>query len=132
MYKISKYIIAIIVFIVLGGGAYVFWPMIYTPTPANFECLAMSKNTGKLVPLQLDSSNVYGVALTYAGIIYQTGSEYHPRSMPPVFRKRQQAINTGSVVKYPNKKTLLDQIEKIEAGLSKTLRDEFKILPRLS
>ena len=131
MYKISKYIIAIILFIILGGGSYILWPMIYTPTPANVECLPVNKNTGKLVPLQLDSSNVYGIALTYAGIIYQTGSEYHPESMPPVFRKRQQAINTGSVVKYPNQKTLLDQIEKIEAGLSKTLHDEFKILPAL-
>ena len=132
MYKISEYVLAIILFIILGGGSYIFWPMIYTPTPANFECLPVNNNTGKLVPLQLDSNNVYGIALTYAGIIYQTGSEYHPESMPPVFRKRQQAINTSSVVKYPNQKTLLDQVEKIETGLSKTLYDEFKILPALA
>lgn len=131
MYKISKYIIAIILFIVLGAGSYIFWPMIHTPTPADFECLPVNNNTGELVPLQLDSNYVYGVALTYPGIIYQTGSEYHPESTPPVFRKRQQAINTGSVVKYPDQKTLLDQVEKIEAGLSKTLQDEFKNLPAL-
>jgi 2-keto-4-pentenoate hydratase/2-oxohepta-3-ene-1,7-dioic acid hydratase in catechol pathway len=131
MFTVIKYFIAIIIVIVLGVGSYIFWPMIYSPIPANFECLSVNNTTGKLVPLQLDSNNVYGIALTYPGIIYQTGSEYHPESMPPVFRKLQQAINTGSVVKYPNQKTLLDQIEKIEAGLFKTLQDEFKILPAL-
>ena len=131
MLGIIKVFVATIIIIVLGGGSYIFWPMIYTPVPAKSDCLPVNRNSGKLVPLQLDSNNVYGIALTYAGIIYQTGSEYHPESMPPVFRKRQQAISTGSVVKYPNQKTLLDQIEKIEAGLSKTLRDEFKILPAL-
>lgn len=125
------YISAIVIVIVLGAVSYIFWPMINSPIPANFECLPIENTTGKLVPLQLDYNNVYGIALTYSGIIYQTGSEYHPESIPPVFRKLQQAINTGSVVKYPNQKTLLDQIEKIEAGLSKKLKDEFQILPAL-
>ncbi len=105
--------------------------MIYFPIPANFECLPVNNTTGKLVPLQLDGNNVYGIALTYPGIIYQTGSEYHPESIPPVFRKLQQAINTSSVVKYPNQKTLLDQIEKIEAGFSKTLQDKFNTVHSL-
>lgn len=120
-----------IIIILLGVGSYIFWPMIYTPVPANSDCLPVNGNSGKLVPLQLDGNNVYGIALTYPEIIYQTGSEYYPEVTPPVFRKLRQAINTGSVVKYPNQKTLLEQIEKIEAGLSKTLHDEFKILPAL-
>lgn len=131
MYTIIKYFIVIIIITVLGVGSYIFWPRIYTLTPASCECLPVNNNTGKLVPLQLDSNNVYGIALTYPGIIYQSGSEYHPEVMPPVFRKLQQAISTGDVVKYPNQKILLDQIEKIEAGLSKTLQDKFKILPAL-
>jgi 2-keto-4-pentenoate hydratase/2-oxohepta-3-ene-1,7-dioic acid hydratase in catechol pathway len=131
MFTVIKYFIAIIIVIVLGIGSYIYWPMKYSPTPANFECLPVNKNTGKLVPLQFDSNNVYGIALTYRGIIYQTGSEYHPEAMPPVFRKLQQAISTGSVVKYPNQKTLLDRIEKIEAGLSKALQNEFMIFPAL-
>ncbi|MBW1695127.1 MAG: fumarylacetoacetate hydrolase family protein, partial [Deltaproteobacteria bacterium] len=117
--------------IVLGVGSYIFWPMIYTPTPADCECLVVNNDTGKLAPLQIDRKNVHGVALTYAGIISQSGSEYHPGKTPPIFRKLQQAITTGNMVKYPNQKSLLDQIEKIEAGLSKTLQDEFKILPVL-
>lgn len=131
MYTTVKYFIVIIIIIVLGVGSYIFWPMIYTPTPADCECLLVNNDTGKLVPLQIDRKNVYGVALTYAGIISQSGSEYHPGKIPPVFRKLQQAITTGNIVKYPNQKILLDQIEKIEAGLSKTLQDEFKILPVL-
>ncbi|MBW2250791.1 MAG: fumarylacetoacetate hydrolase family protein [Deltaproteobacteria bacterium] len=131
MYTTVKYFIVIIFIIVLGVGSYIFWPMIYTPTPADCECLVVNNDTGKLAPLQIDRKNVYGVALTYAGIISQSGSEYHPGKTPPIFRKLQQAITTGNMVKYPNQKSLLDQIEKIEAGLSKTLQDEFKILPVL-
>jgi len=131
MYKIFKYFVVVVIIIVLGVGAYIFWPMTHTPTPANFECLPVDNNTGKLVPLQLDNHNVYGIALTYPGIIYQTGSEYHPQSMPPVFRKLQQSINTSDFVKYPNQKALLDQIEKVEVGLSKTLHGKFDALPAL-
>jgi 2-keto-4-pentenoate hydratase/2-oxohepta-3-ene-1,7-dioic acid hydratase in catechol pathway len=131
MYTTTKYFIAIVIIIVLGVGSYIFWPMIYTPTPADGECLLVNNDTGKLVQLQIDRKNVYGVALTYAGIISQSGSEYHPGKIPPVFRKQQQAITTGNIVKYPNQRILLDQIEKIEPGLSKTLQDEFKILPVL-
>lgn len=131
MFAVVKYFIAMSIVIVLGTGSYIFWPMMDSPIPANFECLPVNDTTGKLVPLQLDSNNVYGVALTYPGIIYQTGAEYQPESIPPVFRKLQQAINIGSVVKYPNQQTLLDQIEKIEPGLSKTLQDEFEMLPAL-
>jgi 2-keto-4-pentenoate hydratase/2-oxohepta-3-ene-1,7-dioic acid hydratase in catechol pathway len=131
MFTVIKYFISIIIVIVLGVVSYIFWPMIYSPMPANFECLPVTNTTGKLVPLQLDGNNVYGIALTYPGIIYQTGSEYHPESIPPVFRKLQQAISTDGVVKYPNQKTLLDQIENIEPGLSESLQNEFKILPAL-
>lgn len=131
MYTIIKYFIAILIVIILGVVSYIFWPMTHTPTPANFECLPVNNNAGKLVPLQLDNHNVYGIALTYAGIIYQTGAEYHPESMPPVFKKLRQAISTDGTAKYPNQKTLLDQIEKIEADLPKTLQEEFKMLPAL-
>ena len=126
-----KYFVAIIIIIVLGVGSYIFWPMIHTPTPANFECLAVDNNTGKFVPLQLDNHNVYGIALTYPGIIYQTGSEYHPEVSPPVFRKLKKAINTGNTVKYPNQNILFDQIEKIEPGLPKTLQNKFDTIQSL-
>ena len=131
MHTTIKYLMAFVIIIALGSVTYIFWPMIHTPTSAEFECLPVNDNTGKLVPLQLDSNNVYGIALTYPGIIYQTGSEYQPESMPPVFRKFKQAISTSSVAKYPDQKSLLDHIDKIETGLSKTLEDKFKILPAL-
>ena len=92
MYAIIKYLVAIIIIIALGVGSYIFWPIIYTPIPANGECLPVNDNSGKLVPLRLDSNNVYGIALTYPGIIYQTWSEYHPEVSPPVFRKLKNAI----------------------------------------
>jgi 2-keto-4-pentenoate hydratase/2-oxohepta-3-ene-1,7-dioic acid hydratase in catechol pathway len=124
MYAIIKYLVVILIIITIGVGSYIFWPMIYIPIPANGECLPVNTNSGKLVPLQLDDNNVYGIALTYPGIIYQTGSEYHPEVSPPVFRKLKNAINTGHTVKYPNQNILFDQIEKIEAGLSQTLQDK--------
>jgi 2-keto-4-pentenoate hydratase/2-oxohepta-3-ene-1,7-dioic acid hydratase in catechol pathway len=131
MYKFFKYFIAITLIIALGLGSYIFWPMLDTPTPANFECLPVNNNAGKLVPLKLDNNNVYGIALTYPGIIYQSGSEYHAEIIPPVFRKLQPAINTGNVVKYPHQNILVDQIEKIEADLPNTLQDKFKVLTPL-
>jgi 2-keto-4-pentenoate hydratase/2-oxohepta-3-ene-1,7-dioic acid hydratase in catechol pathway len=131
MFKIIKFFITSIIVIITGAGSYIFWPMIYTPTSANFECLSVDKKDGKLVPLHLDSKKVYGVALTYPGIIYQSGSEYHPEVRPPVFRKLQQSINTGNVVKYPNQKTLINRIKAIETGLPDTLQDRFEILSAL-
>jgi len=121
----------VIIVVVLGIGSYIFWPMIYTPVPANFDCLPVSNNTGKLAPLQVDNNSVYAIALTYPGIIYQSGSEYHPEVMPPVFRKLPQAISTGKAVKYPSQNILLDQIRKIEPSLSKTLLEKFEIVPPL-
>jgi 2-keto-4-pentenoate hydratase/2-oxohepta-3-ene-1,7-dioic acid hydratase in catechol pathway len=131
MYTTIKYLIVFIIIIVAGAGTYVFWPMINTPTPDDCDCLVVNSKAGKMVPLKVDRKNLYGIALTYPGIIYQSGSEYHPGQMPPVFRKRQQAITTGNKVKYPNQKTILDQIDYIEAGLSSALRDKFKTLPVL-
>lgn len=125
MHAIIKYFAATILIIVLGVGSYIFWPMIYTPIPAYGECLPVNSDSGKLVPLQLDANNIYGIALTYPGIIYQTGSEYHPEVSPPVFRKFKKAINTDNTVKYPNQNILLNQIDKIEPGLSRTMKDKF-------
>lgn len=131
MYKIIKYFIAIIIAVATGAGSYIFWPMTHTPTSANFECLPVDNKNGKLAPLQFDSNSVYGVALTYPGIIYQSGSEYNPEIRPPVFRKLQRSIITGHVVKYPNLETLLNRIKAIEADLPNTLQDRFKILPAM-
>lgn len=131
MFKFIKYLIASAIVITAGAGSYVFWPMTHTPTPANFECLPMDNKNGKLVPLHLDNKNIYGVALTYPGIIYQSGSEYHPAVRPPVFRKLQQSMNTGNVVKYPNLITLLNRIEAIEPNLHDVLQDRFEILPAM-
>ena len=103
----------------------------YTPTPANSECLIINDNTGNLSPIQLDENNVYGIAMSYPGIIYQSGSEYHPEIMPPVFRKQQQAINTDNFVQYPNKKIILDRIRKIEPDMSKALQGKFERIPLL-
>lgn len=131
MRVIIKFFVAIIIIIVLGVGSYIFWPMIYTPVPAYSDCLPVNGNSGKLVPLQLDGNNVYGIALTYPEIIYQTGSEYHPEVTPPIFRKLKKAINIDNEVKYPNQKILLDQIEKIEPDLPRALQDKFDTIQSL-
>lgn len=131
MLKVIKYCLAVVVVTLSGLSAYILWPMLHTPTAASCECLSVNNHSGKLVPLQMDSNNVYGVALTYPGIIYQTGSEYHPDVSPPVFRKLKQAINTDNTVSYPNQNILLDQIEKIEPGLSRTLHEKFNTIHSL-
>ena len=123
--------VATIITILLGVGSYIFWPMLYDPIPANSECLSVKSNSGKLTPLQFDDNNVYGIALTYPGIIYQTGSEYHPDVSPPIFKKLNRAINTGSTVKYPNHNILSEQIEEIEAGLYKVLQEKFSTVHSL-
>lgn len=131
MHKIIKYSLSTTIVTVVGIASYIFWPMAYTPTPANSECLNVNNNAGKFVPLQFDKSNIYGIAMSYPGIIYQSGSEYHPEIMPPVFRKRQQAINTDNIVKYPNQKMILDQLDVIEPNISKALQEEFETIPVL-
>lgn len=131
MYKNIKYLLIIFVVWIVGIISYIIWPMEYTPTPANSECLIINHNTGNLSPIQLDKNNVYGIAMTYPGIIYQSGSEYHPEIMPPVFRKLQQAINTDNFVQYPDKKIILDRIHKIEPEMSKALQDKFEKIPLL-
>ncbi len=123
--------IGIIAVSILAVTSYIFWPMQYIPTPANSECLTMDGDKGNLVPIEFDINHIYGIAMSYSGIINQSGSEYHPEIMPPVFRKLSQAVNTNDFVKYPDNKIILDMISKIEPDMSIALQDKFEEIPVL-
>jgi len=131
MKKILTYIIIILVFLVLGAGIYLFRPPSHTPDPVDFACIPVTEDTGKFMPLTLDEDNMYGVALTYASIIDQTGSEYDPDIFPPVFRKLKSAINPGNTVQYPDQQSIWDVVREIEPHQYNKLESELKSFPVL-
>ncbi len=69
MLKINYYLTADVVIITAGIFMFFLWPLEDIPRPANHNCLATGEAGGQLVPLQLDKSSIYGVALSYGGII---------------------------------------------------------------
>lgn len=111
--------------------SFVFWPAKHTPIPATSECLSLKEGAGKLVPLAVNRNQLYGVALTYSGIIRQGGYDYDPLKSPPVFRKLTPAFDMGHEVKYPAQHEILEMTEKLEPGLASQLRKRFQSLPFL-
>ena len=108
---------------------FVFWPTAHTPTPAASACHPLNKESGALVPLAVNSDQLYGVAFTYPGIIRQGGFDYDPQAVPPVFRKLAPALGTGGDVKYPTQHDMLATLETLEPGLSGKLQVNFAALP---
>lgn len=126
-----KYAVIFLSAVVVGLAGFVFWPAAYTPISATSECLSLKDGAGRLLPLAIDRDQVYGVALTYPGIIRQGGHDYDPKKSPPVFRKLEQALSTSREVKYPSQHDILEKVEEHEPGLGRALRARFSTLPAL-
>jgi len=77
-----------------------------------------------------DITEIYGVGLSYAEHIAETGGDWEPDSPPPVFRKSLGALNRNGVVPYPTRQDFLNMAEKVEPGLGKILEARFsEIVP---
>ncbi len=109
----------------LGVGAFLYWlfrPLPVTPVPAAFHEYDMGK--GGFVPLD-DSSEIFGVGLSYAKHIEETASDFDPRSGPPIFRKHSRAIvRSGSSVIRPDAEALWAAVEGFEPETTEQLEAE--------
>jgi len=131
MFSCIKYSAMFLSALLVALASFVFWPAAHTPIPAPSECLSLDGDAGKLVPLAVDRDQLYGVALTYPGIIRQGGYDYDPQTPPPIFRKLAPALSMGGDVKYPTQHEMLVTIETLEPGLAGQLRAKFTALPVL-
>lgn len=131
MLSCIKYSVMFLSTLLVALAGFVFWPAAHTPVPAPSECLPLNGDAGGLVPLVVDRDQLYGVALTYPGIIHQGGYDYDPRNPPPIFRKLAPALSMGRDVKYPAQQEMLATIEMLEPGLADQLRAKFTTLPVL-
>lgn len=131
MLSFLKYAALLISALLVGLAGFVFWPAPHTPIPAPSECLSLKDDAGRLVPLAMDRDQLFGVALTYPGIIREGGYDFDPDTPPPVFRKLSSAAGVGRDVKYPSEDDVLETAEKLEPGLAGQLRKRFPSVPVL-
>lgn len=114
----------------ISSGCYLFTPLSRLPSPANFYCLGIEKKEGELSPLELQPKHIYGIGLTYATHLRETGTEFDPDKPPPVFKKELVSLNrSGAPVNVPTRQDLLSCAERIEPGLGKRIDKKFKQLP---
>lgn len=131
MFSFFRYAALFFSALLAGLAGFVFWPATHTPIPAPSECLSLKDDAGELVTLAVDRNQLYGVALTYPGIIREGGYDFAPEKSPPVFRKLSLALGMGRDVKYPTQDEILETTEKLEPGLAGRLRKKFQSLPFL-
>jgi 2-keto-4-pentenoate hydratase/2-oxohepta-3-ene-1,7-dioic acid hydratase in catechol pathway len=114
-------------------GGYLFTPPNYDQLkPAEFDCLTPGQDGGKLVPLELNPKNIYGMGLTYSKHIKETASPYDPKTPPVIFRKERISIGAaGGEVKVPARHEVLAKVEQVESGLGRTIDRKFEALPLL-
>lgn len=68
---------------------------------------------------------IYGIGLSYAEHIVETGSSWNPDSPPPVFRKSLDSLNSGQTIIYPDRAAFLTMAETVEPGLARVLDRRF-------
>ena len=111
------------------SGCYLFTPSARIPKPTHFTYLHNVKTDGRLLPLELNPKNIYGMGLTYAAHLRETGQEFDGDKPPPVFKKALTALNLhGDPVSIPSKKALIESAELMEAGLGEKLEGELENL----
>lgn len=113
-------------------GCYLFTPMSHMPTPASFHCLPTESSSGRLSALSLNPDRIYGMGLTYATHLRETGSRFDPSVPPPVFIKSSSALNMASEpVRAPSMQDLISAAEAIEPGLGREVKERFPELSSL-
>ena len=132
MRQSTLFISLLILISLICSGCYLFTPLSRLPLPANFYCLGTQENEGGLLPLTLQPKHIYGVGLTYATHLKETGSEFDPDKPPPIFKKEIVSLNrSGAPVNVPTRQDLIACAEHIEPGLGMKIDKKFKQLPPL-
>ena len=115
------------------SGCLAYTGSLRAPSPANFAYLWTEESHGEIVPLDLNPRNIYGMGLTYASHLKETGQGFDPDVPPPVFKKDLVALNRdSSPVEIPTRDEIIAKAEKIEPGLGEKIDKRFKkMLPLL-
>lgn len=96
------------------------------PMPFKGQPLAFSGAGGQWQTLQPeDITAIYGIGLSYAEHIVETGSTWDPNMAAPVFKKSVESLNTGQTVIYPDRAAFLTMAETVEPGLARILEEHF-------
>lgn len=130
--RISSFVGVLLVLSLFSCGCYLFTPLSRVPRPADFLFKWTDPADGRFEKLELAPGNIYGMGLTYAQHLKETGSEFDPGAPPPVFRKDAIALNdTGSPVKIPGRAAIIAAADEIEQGLGEKIDEDFEQLHAL-
>jgi len=130
--KRTSFAVSIITACLFSSGCYLFTPLSRVPRPADFYSLDPRETEGQLLALEIDPERIYGMGLTYAAHLRETGSGFDPDRPPPVFKKALASLNESErPVKVPDRQALIDCAEGMEAGLGEDIGEEFPDLPPL-
>lgn len=134
MRKSTYSVVAAVLLAGLAGpcGCSLIVPHSHQPRPAEFVRIGVRADEGTLIPMMLQPKNIYGMGLTYATHIKETGSRFNPNEPPPVFRKKLSSLNTDErPVRVPSRQELIKCAESVEPGLGAKLEKDFAELPPL-
>lgn len=107
-------------------------PFAHKPKPADFDYLWSGEGEGKLLSLDVEPKHIYGLGLTYAKHLRETGSRFDPDKPPPVFIKKLISLNkNGATIHIPDRAALIASCEAIEPGLGDAVDRKLKNLPPL-
>lgn len=97
-----------------------------TPKPFKGPQITITETGGHWQVLQKDDiTSIYGIGLSYARHIAETGSTWDPNTPAPVFRKSLNSLNTSQSLIYPDRVAFLSMAETIEPGLARVLDERF-------
>jgi len=103
------------------------------PIPFNGQILhAGEEKEGHWQTLKPENvTAIFGIGLSYAKHIEETGEDWKPDEPPPVFRKSLGSLNRGVVVAYPSRQDFLDMADSVEHGLGSVLEKRFTTIDPL-
>jgi len=132
MKRLSVFLIVIAAAYLAYSAYYSFASSSQVPRPANFNCLGTGSGDGQLLPLEPKPKYIYGLGLTYATHLKETGSKFNRDIPPPVFKKALTSLNRScEPVRMPDRQAIIERAENIEPGLGKKIDKKFAKLPPL-
>lgn len=122
-------ILTIILLVLAGFAYYLFRPLSNIPAPANFTCLKIEDGTFLARDRLPQPQNIYGMGLTYRQHLVETAAEFDPTALPPIFKKKLQALTDHQAkVKLPSKEALIAAAGELEDAVASTLKADFENL----
>lgn len=132
MKRLTIFLILITIVCLTCFEYYSFASYSQAPKPADFNCLGTGEGDGQLLPLDIKPKNIYGLGLTYATHLKETGSKFNKAVPPPIFKKALASLNQQcETVRIPDRRALVECADSIEPGLGKKIDKKFDNLSPL-